>query len=79
MALKNIIKTQHQVADLPKQNKQQKFFSIFTVTGDFADGPKFVRYSSLVHGLFTRAEHNAISCINSTQTYNVLISTDSKT
>ena len=39
---------------------------------DFADGPKFVRYSDILHGLFTRGRHNAISCIFSTQTYNVL-------
>ena len=39
---------------------------------DHADDPKFVRYSSLLHGLFTRGRQNAISCILSTQKYNVL-------
>ena len=39
---------------------------------DFADDPKFVRYSNILHGLFTRGRHNAISCILSTQKYNVL-------
>ena len=39
---------------------------------DFADDPQFVRYSNILHGLFARGRHNAISCILSTQKYNVL-------
>ena len=39
---------------------------------DFTDDPKFVRYSNILHGLFTRGRHSAISCILSTQKYNVL-------
>ena len=39
---------------------------------DFADDPKFVRYSNVLYGCFTRGRHNAISCILSTQKYNVL-------
>ena len=39
---------------------------------DFADDPKFARYSNILHGLFTRGRHNAISCILSTQKYKVL-------
>ena len=39
---------------------------------DFADYLKFVRYSSLLQGLFTRGRRNAISCILSMQKYNVL-------
>ena len=42
------------------------------VVDDVADDPKFVRYSSLLHGLFTRGRQRAISCMLSTQTYNVL-------
>ena len=39
---------------------------------DFADDPKFVRYSNILHGLLTRGRQNAVSCILSTQKYNVL-------
>ena len=38
---------------------------------DFADDPKFVRYSNILHGFFTRGRHNAISCILSIQKCNV--------
>ena len=72
LALKKIIETQHQVIDFQKKNKQKELFSILTVVDDFADDPKFVRYSNILHGLFTRGRHNAISCILSTQKYNVL-------
>ena len=72
VALKKIIDTQHKVIDFQKKNKQKDLFSILLVVDDFADDPKFVRYSSLLHGLFTRGRHNAISCILSTQKYNVL-------
>ena len=72
VALKKIIDTQHKVIDFQKKNKQKDLFSILLVVDDMADDPKFVRYSSLLHGLFTRGRHNAISCILSTQKYNVL-------
>ena len=72
VAPKKIIDTQHKVIDFQKKNKQKDLFSILLVVDDFADDPKFVRYSSLLHGLFTKGRHNAISCILSTQKYNVL-------
>ena len=72
IALKKIIDTQHKVIDFQKKNKQKDLFSILIIIDDFADDPKFVRYSSLLHGLFTRGRHDAISCILSTQKYNVL-------
>ena len=72
IALKKLIETQHKVIDFQKKNKQKDLFSILIVVDDFADDPKFVRYSSILHGLFTRGRHNAISCILSTQKYNVL-------
>ena len=72
IALKKIIETQHKVIDFQKKNKQKELFSILIIIDDFADDPKFVRYSSLLHGLFTRGRHNAISCILSAQKYNVL-------
>ena len=53
--LKKIIDTQHKVVDVQKKNKQKDLCSSLLVGGDFADDPKFVRYSSLLHGLFTSA------------------------
>ena len=52
VALKKIIDTQHKVIDFQKKNKQKDLFGILLVVDDFADDPKFVRYSSLLHGLF---------------------------
>ena len=72
IALKKLIETQHKVIDFQKKNKQKELFSILIVVDDFADDPKFVRYSNILHGLFTRGRHNAISCVLSTQKYNVL-------
>ena len=72
VALKKIIDTQHKVIDFQKKNKQKDVFSILIVVDDHADDPKIVRYSSLLHRLFTRGRHTAISCIFSTQKYNVL-------
>ena len=72
VSLKKIIDTQHKVIDFQKKNKQKDLFSILIVVDDMADDPRFVRYSTLLHGLFTRGRHNAISCILSTQKYNVL-------
>ena len=72
VALKKIIETQHKVIDFQKKNKQKELFSVSIVVDDFADDPRFVRYSNILHGLFTRGRHNAISCILSTQKYNVL-------
>ena len=72
IALKKLIETQHKVIDFQKKNKQKDLFSILIVVDDFSDDPRFVRYSSLLHGLFTRGRHSAISSISSTQEYNVL-------
>ena len=72
VALKKIIDTQHKVIDFQKKNKQKDLFSILIVVDDHADDPKFVRYSNILHGLFTRGRHSAMSCILSTQKYNVL-------
>ena len=72
VALKQIIETQHKVIEYQKKNKDKHLFSILIIIDDFADDPKFVRYSNLLHGLFTRGRHNAMSVILSTQKYNVL-------
>ena len=72
VALKKIIETQHKVIDFQKKSKQKELFSVLIMVDDFADDPRFVRYSNILHGLFTRGRHNAISCILSIQKYNVL-------
>ena len=72
IALKKLIEIQHKVIDFQKKNKQKELFSILIVVDDFADDAKFVKYSNILHGLFTRGRHNAISCILSTQKYDVL-------
>ena len=72
IALKHIIETKHKVIDFQTKNKLKELFSIVIVVDDFADDPKFVRYFNILHGLFTRGRHNAISWILSTQKYNVL-------
>ncbi|CAE7941936.1 unnamed protein product [Symbiodinium sp. KB8] len=71
-ALNQIISTQHKVIDYQKKNKQKSLHSILIVIDDFADDPKFVRYSNILNSLFTRGRHNAISVLLSTQKYNVL-------
>ena len=72
VALKKIIETQHKVIDFQKKRNNKELYSILIVVDDFADDPKFVRYSNILHGLFTRGRHSAISCILSTQNSNVL-------
>ena len=72
VALKKIIETQHKVTDFQKKNKQKELFSVLIVVDDFADDPRCVRYSNILHSLFTRGGHSAISCTLSTHKYNVL-------
>ena len=50
IALMKIIQTQHNVIDFQKKNKQEDLFSILFVVDDFADDPKFTRYSNILHG-----------------------------
>ena len=59
---KMTIETQHQ-----NNNKQKELFGVLLVVDDFADDPKFVRYSNILHGLFTCGRHNAIPCILSSK------------
>ena len=67
--LENIINTQRKVIHYMKNNKMKKLYSILMVIDGFSDDPKFLRYSKLLHGLFTRGRHDAISCICSLQKY----------
>ena len=71
-SLNNIIDTQHKVIDyLKKQKGNNKLYSILVVVDDFADDPKFSRYSNL-NGLYTRGRHNSISTITATQKFNAI-------
>jgi len=71
-ALNHIIDTQHKVIEyLKKQKGNNKLYSILVVVDDFADDPKFSRYSNL-NGLYTRGRHNSISTITATQKFNAI-------
>ena len=70
--LENVIERRKKIVSYMKSKKIRKLHSILIVIDDRADDPKFVRYSKLLHGLFTRGRHDAVSVICSTQKYNVL-------
>ena len=59
IALKKITETKHKVIDFQKRNKQKELFSILTVVDR-----KFVRYSNILHGLFTLGRQHSMICIN---------------
>ena len=67
--LQKILDTQKRVVEFQKKNKEKKLFSICICIDDHSDDPKFIRYSSMLHGLFTRGRHQAVSCILSLQKY----------
>ena len=64
--LENVIERQKKIINYMKSKKIKKLHSILIVIDDHADDPKFVRYSKLLHGLFTRGRHDAVSVICST-------------
>ena len=71
-SLNHIIDTQHKIIEyLKKQKNNNKLYSILVVVDDFADDPKFSRYSNL-NGLYTRGRHNSISTITATQKFNAI-------
>ena len=65
--LENVVERQKKIINYMNSKKIKKLHSIFIVVDDHADDPKFVRYSKLLHGLFTRGRHDAVSVICSTQ------------
>ena len=67
--LQKILEQQKKVIEYQKKNKQKELFSICICIDDHSDDPKFIRYSSMLHGLFTRGRHQAVSCILSLQKY----------
>ena len=70
--LENVIERQKKIINYMKFKKIKKLHSILIIIDDHADDPKFVRYSKLLHGVFTRGRHDAVSVICSTQKYNDL-------
>ena len=70
--LENVIERQKKIINYMKSKKIKKLHSVLIVIDDHADDPKFVRYSKLLHGIFTRGRHDAVSVICSAQKYNVL-------
>ena len=55
-----------------KANHMKKLFQILIVVDDFADDRSLVRNSQLLHSLYIRGRHTAISTITSTQVYNLI-------
>ena len=68
-ALSNIINTQHKIIDYMKKHGQKKLHQILIIVDDMADDPRFTRQSKLLHQLYIRGRHNAISTITSVQKY----------
>ena len=71
-ALENIINTQHKIIEYMKKNKYKHLYQILIIVDDMADAPEFTRKSKLLHQLYIRARHDAISTITSVQKYYVL-------
>ena len=55
-----------------KKQKKTKLFQILIIIDDWADSPSFVRNNKLLHSLYTRGRHSAISVITATQVCNAL-------
>jgi hypothetical protein len=70
--LADVIKTQKRIVDAQKKRGDKKLYSILIIVDDFADSPAFSRHSVLLHELYTRGRHAAISSITSVQRYRVL-------
>ena len=71
-ALAHIIETQRKVIEYQKKNKMNKLFSCFLVIDDFAEDKTFMRYSKILHGLYTKSRHFGLSVIIASQKYNAL-------
>ena len=71
-ALEHIIDTQHKVIEYQKKNKMTKLFSCLLVIDDFAEDKTFMRYSKILHGLYTKSRHFGLSVITASQKLNAL-------
>jgi len=68
-ALQHIMNTQFKIVKYQKDQGITKLFQILIIIDDFADSPEFTRSSTLLHQLYIRGRHSAISTITSTQVY----------
>ena len=71
-ALSHIIDTQHKVIEYQKKMKMTKLFSCLLIIDDFAEDKTFMRYSKILHGLYTKSRHFGLSVITASQKYNAL-------
>ena len=71
-ALQNIIDTQHKIIDYQKKIGMNKLFSCLLIIDDFAEDKSFMRYSKILHGLYTKSRHFGLSVITAVQKYNAL-------
>ena len=71
-ALEHIIDTQHKVIEYQKKMKMTKLFSCLLIIDDFAEDRIFMKYSKVLHGLYTKSRHFGLSVITATQKYNAL-------
>jgi len=71
-ALMKIMEAQMKITDYMKKQKKTKMFQVLIIIDDFADDPRFVRSSKLLHSLYTRGRHSYISVITATQVFNAL-------
>jgi hypothetical protein len=72
VALENIVRTQHKIAEHMKKQGYAKIYQVLIVVDDFADQPSFTRSDKLLHSLYTRGRHTFVSSITSTQVFNCL-------
>ena len=52
--------------------KMTKLFSCLLIIDDFAEDKTFMRYSKILHGLYTKSRHFGLSVITATQKLNAL-------
>ena len=71
-SLEHIIDAQHKVIEYQKKMKMEKKFSCLLTIDDFAEDKKFMRYSKVLHGLYTKPRHFGLSVITASQKYNAL-------
>ena len=71
-ALAYIIDTQHKVLEYQKRNKMKKLYSCLLIIDDCAEDRVFMRYSKILHGLYTKSRHFGLSVITSSQKLNAL-------
>ena len=70
--LQNITDTQHKIIDYQKKIGLNKLFSCLLIIDEFAEDKIFMRYSKILHGLYTKSRHFGLSVITAVQKYNAL-------